>query len=253
MEIIILGSGTATPRLDRNASGVVIKTGKSTMLVDMGPGTLRRLCEAGIDFKELDVVMLTHFHPDHVSDLAPFLFAHNYAYGEMRKDHFFLLGPSGLEQLYCGLVNIYGSWVKPAGDRLKIFELKDHEPDKFVTGEIVIHSVPAEHSRPSISLRIEIHGKSVTISGDTDYSESLVLLSRNSDIFICECSMPDGQSISGHSTPSVAGKMAKEADVKKLVLTHFYPPCDLVDTVAQASLFFSGPIVKSEDLLKIKV
>ena len=75
MEITILGSGTATPSLDRNASGLMIRAAETWALVDMGPGTLRRMCEAGIDARLIDLILITHFHPDHVSDLAPFLFA----------------------------------------------------------------------------------------------------------------------------------------------------------------------------------
>lgn len=253
MEIVILGSGTATPQLRRNASGTLVTGSGGTVLVDMGPGVLRRLCEAEVDYKEIDVVVITHYHPDHVSDLAPFLFAHNYAYGEIRSKPFFLVGPQGLEQLYQGLVKIYGSWIIPSGDRLRIVELNADGMDQFSRQGLEIVSVPAEHSRPCISLRINENGKSVTISGDTGYSDSLVMLACDTDVFVCECSMPDEKPFSGHSTPSVAAKMASVAGVKKLVLTHFYPPCDEIDVVAQASVFYSGPIVKSEDLLNIRI
>ena len=253
MEVVILGSGTATPQLKRNASGILVRSSSSTILVDIGTGTMRRLCEAGVDYKEIDVVLITHFHPDHVSDLAPFLFAHNYAYGKMRTNRFFVLGPSGLEQLYDGLVKLYGSWIVPTGGRLEIRELSADETDGFLMDTLNILSTPAEHSRPCISLRIDDHGKSVVISGDTNFSENLVRLAHGTDLFICECSMPDDKPIEGHCTPSVAARMASMAAVKKLALTHFYPPCDQIDVVAQASVFYSGPIVKSEDLLKIKI
>lgn len=253
MEVIILGSGTATPQLERNASGTLVRTSSLNVLVDIGPGIMRRLCEARVDYREIDVILLTHFHPDHVSDLAPFLFAHNYAYGTMRSEGFFLMGPCGVEQLYGGLVNIYGSWIVPSSNRLMIRELNESRPDDFFFKGVEIVSSPAEHSRPCISIRINDHGKSVTISGDSAYSDNLVTLAWTTDVFVCECSMPDENMISGHSTPSIAARMASRAEAKKLVLTHFYPPCDQVDVVAQASLFYSGPIVKSEDLLKIEI
>lgn len=251
MEVIILGTGTATPQLERNASGVLVKTSTATVLVDIGPGIMRRLCEARVDYKQIDIVLMTHFHPDHVSDIAPFLFAHNYAYGNMRSDPFFLLGPRGLEQLYDGLVNIYGSWIEPSLDRLIIKELDETRRDNFFFRGTEIVSAPAEHSKPSISVRVNDGNKSVSISGDTAYSDNLVKLAEGTDVFICECSMPDEQEIPGHSSPSVAARMASLANAKKLFLTHFYPPCDQVDIVRQASFFYSGPIVKSEDLLRI--
>lgn len=253
MELIILGSGTATPRLGRNASGVFVKTSGVNILVDMGPGILRRLCEAEIDYRQIDVVLLTHFHPDHVSDVAPFLFAHNYAHGAMRDDPFILTGPRGLEQLYKGLVSIYGSWVIPSKDRLMIKELADTVADSVFFNGVEVLSIPAQHSGPCISIRLNDREKSVTISGDTAYSEELASLAKLTDVFVCECSMPDQLAVKGHSTPSCAARMANLANAKKLVLTHFYPPCDEVDVISQASVFYNGPIVKSEDLLKIRV
>jgi len=109
MEITIVDSGTATPSLARNASGLAIRAGRLWILVDIGPGTLRRMCEAGVDAKWIDLIMLTYFHADHVSDLAPFLFATNYEYGQVRRAPFVLVGPARTEQFYQGLVKAYGS------------------------------------------------------------------------------------------------------------------------------------------------
>ena len=81
MKLTILGSGTATPSLERNSSGLFIQTPNIRMIIDMGAGTLRRMCEAQIDYREIDVIALTHFHPDHVTDFISFLFASNYTYG----------------------------------------------------------------------------------------------------------------------------------------------------------------------------
>lgn len=253
MKVTILGSGTATPQLLRNASGILLETSEVNVLVDVGPGILRRLCEARFDYKKIDVILTTHFHPDHVSDLVSLLFAHNYAYGVMRTEPFYLVGPRGLEQLYDGLVNIYGSWIVPTGNRLILKELHDEQSDHFHLKAMELIAIPAKHSHPSISVRINDRNKSVTISGDTAYSEDLAMLARNTDVFICECSMPEDFQMPGHSSPSDAGKMAASANARKLVLTHFYPPCDEVDVVSQASNFYSGAIVKSEDLLKIEV
>ncbi len=253
MKITILGTGTATPVLKRNASGLVVAAARSLILIDLGPGTLRRMCEAGVDFKTIDLILVTHFHPDHVSDLAPFLFASNYAYGPFRKEPFFLIGPTGLERLYAGLMGMYGHWIIPTGERLSIKELHSQAADFFVSGDLMIRSVPAAHSHPALSYRLEAEGSSLTVSGDTDMSENLVELARGTDVLICECSMPDGSKISGHLTPSEAGISAQRAEAKKLVLTHFYPPCDDVDVVRQASKTFSGEIIRAEDLMVLDV
>ncbi len=253
MEITILGSGTATPNLDRNASGLAVRAEGLWILVDIGPGVLRRLCEARIDSKWIDVILVTHFHPDHVSDLAPFLFASNYEYGPVRQQAFHVVGPVGLKQFYDALIGCYGSWIVPTGDRLIVREVDSQAPDTFSLGEITIRSAPSPHSFPSVSYRIEGKGVSVTVSGDTDVSEELVKLAKGTDVLVCECSFPEGIKIAGHLIPSEAGRTAARAGAKKLVLTHFYPPCDEVDIVTQAAAVFSGEIVKAKDLMVIPV
>ncbi len=253
MEITVLGSGTVTPSLKRNASGLAVRTSKLLVLIDIGPGTLRRMCEIGMDQKKIDVILVTHFHPDHVSDLVPFLFASNYEYDTVREEEFHLVGPEGLEQFYNAQVAIFGDWIVPKGDRLKTKEMNSEVPDMFAVQGLLVRSRPAAHTFPSLSYRIEADGLSVTISGDTDVSDELVYLARDTDLLICESSMPDNLKVQGHLIPSEAGKIAASARAKKLLLTHFYPPCDEVDVVAQAAEVFSGEIIRAEDLMVLAV
>lgn len=253
MEITVLGSGTATPSLARNASGLAVRSLDSWVLVDIGPGTMRRMCEAGIDSKLIDAILITHFHPDHVSDLVPFLFASNYAFGPVREEPFYLIGPAGLEQFYNGLVAVYQHWIVPTGNRLLKKELHADKPDNFSLNGARIRSTPSVHTSPSLSYRIEAEGVSVTVSGDTDVSEDLCRMAAGTDLLVCECSMPDGKKVPGHLVPSEAGRIAARAGAKKLLLTHFYPPCEEVDVVRQAASHFSGEIEKARDLMVISL
>jgi len=209
------------------------------------------MCEAGLDSKKINAILITHFHPDHVSDLVPFLFASNYEYGEVRKEPFHLIGPTGLEQFYRGLVGVYGDWIVPKGDRLILKEVNAREPESFNLKDMVIHSRPAVHSFPSLHYRIEADRVSATVSGDTDFSAGLIDLAQGTEVLICECSMPEGWKLAGHLIPSEAGRIAAKAHAKKLVLTHFYPPCEDVDVVGQAAKVYSGEIVKARDLMVI--
>lgn len=253
MQVTILGSGTVTPSLLRNASGIAIRTAGLELLVDMGPGTMRRMVEADIDTKLIDAILLTHFHPDHVSDLVPFLFASNYAFGPVREAPFYLIGPPGLEQFFRGLVAVYQDWIVPKGDRLVMKEMGASGRDGLSLGDAMIYSAPAPHTNASSHYRIEANGKSVTISGDTDMSEALIELAASTDLLICECSLPDDQKVKGHLTPSEAGEIARRADAKTLALTHFYPPCERIDVISHARRKFQGDIIRSEDLLTIEV
>ena len=99
---------------------------------------------------------------------------------------------------------------------------------------------------------IQTEDATLVCSGDTDYSQDLILLSRNADLLICEAALPDGKKVEGHMTPSLAGDIAAKAGVKKLVLTHFYPECDKVDLRAQCRKTYSGPLVLARDLLEME-
>jgi ribonuclease BN (tRNA processing enzyme) len=253
MKIIMLGTGTVTQSLERNASGLLVQTSGLRILVDIGPGIMRRLCEADVDTKLIDAICVTHFHPDHVSDLAPFLFASNYEYGKIRSAPFRLVGPVGLEHFYRGLVQVYGHWIVPTGDRLIVTELDARSNDSLSVDDVAVRSAPAVHSFPSLHYRIEAEGRSLTVSGDTDFSEALVELAEDTDVLICEASLPDAFKQPGHLVPSEAGRIAGRARAKRLILTHFYPPCDHADIIGQASATFSGEVLMAQDLMVLHV
>ena len=100
MEIIIIGSGTGVPSLRRGSPATVIRVGDHLLLLDSGSGTLRRLLEAGVDFRDVDYLFYSHFHPDHTSDLVPFLFASNYGSEEVRRRGLTIIGPPGMADFY---------------------------------------------------------------------------------------------------------------------------------------------------------
>ncbi len=171
----------------------------------------------------------------------------------VREKPFHLVGPDGLEEFLKKLVGVFGKWIVPRGDRLRLQEFDARAPDElhFEEFQVRVRSAPAAHTFPSLSYRIEAEGASVTVSGDTDVSGALVELAADTDILICECSFPEDMKLMGHLIPPEAGEIAQRARAKRLVLTHFYPPCDEKDIISQAARKFSGEITKAEDLMVI--
>src|SRR5512139_3848115 len=106
MEITIIGSGTGVPSLRRGSPATVIRAGAHRLLLDSGSGTLRRMLEAGIDCKDVDCLLYSHFHPDHTADLVPFLFASNYGSDEVRTGDLTIIGPVGMAVFYDKLKGI---------------------------------------------------------------------------------------------------------------------------------------------------
>ena len=99
MELIVIGSGTGVPSLRRGSPALALKAAGRLLVLDLGPGTLRALLRLGLNFSAIDVLALTHLHPDHVGDLIPFLFATRYSLGYTRREPFRLLA-ADLTELY---------------------------------------------------------------------------------------------------------------------------------------------------------
>lgn len=251
MEICIIGSGTGVPSLRRASPATVIRCGSTTLLLDSGSGTLRRLLEGGIDFKEIDYLLYSHFHPDHTADLVPFLFASNYGGEEVRTRTLAIIGPAGMVRFYDKLQEAYGRWIVPQQYALSIQEMGS---SSLSCGDFTLQGFPLEHSEHSVGFRLTTgQGKVVCYSGDTDYCPGLIALARDADVLIAECSFPDDKKVTGHLTPSLVGRAARESGCRKVVLTHLYPPCDTCDIAQAVQGEFAGTVIVAEDLMTIVV
>jgi len=254
IKVTVLGSGTCVPSLKRSACAVFIEIDNQKILLDLGPGTMHRLLERGIRVHEITHILLSHFHPDHTGELATFLFANKYPYGDLRKVPLTIIGATGLTSFYERLKGVYGEWIAFKPEVMTVLEVTNTAQDSrsFKNTGLTISTIPVEHRPESVAYRISgASGKSVVYSGDTDYSDNLIALAQDADLFICESAMPDGMKVAGHLTPSLAGKIATQANVKKLMLTHFYPECDQVDMMFQGRKNFSGQLILAEDLMTV--
>jgi ribonuclease BN (tRNA processing enzyme) len=255
MELTVIGSGTGVPSLRRGAPCLALKAAGRLLVLDLGAGSLRSLLRYGLDFSAIDVLALTHLHPDHVGDLIPFLFATRYSLGYTRREPFRLLAARGFARFHQRLMEAFAGWVEPPAGLMDLRELAPDGPDEVrdeVAEEgLVIKSAPTNHTAGSLAYRVEAEGRSLVYSGDTDVSDSLVELARGADLLVLEAANPF--KVPGHLTPAEAGRLAAQAGVARLLLTHFYPPCDEVDVVALAAQEFSGEILRAEDGLSLTV
>ncbi len=231
-----------------------MKIGATNLLFDSGPGTMRRLLEAGVDIFELDYILYSHFHPDHSAELVPLIFATKYPDSSRRQSPLTVIAGKGLLHFFAGLKAVYGNWIELAYDKLKFLELDKSSVDYRKIRSFTIQSAPVVHNPESIAYRVtSADGKSVVYSGDTDYSENLVELAKDADLLICESAVPEHKQVTGHLTPVLAGEIASRAGVRKLVLTHFYPDCEDVDIEQECRQTYDGPLLMAEDLMRIEV
>ncbi len=250
MRVTILGSGTAVPSLERNSSGALIQEDGINTLIDFGYGTLKQLLNLGITYHDIDRIFFTHNHPDHICDLIPFLFGARYHPSARTKDLEIVAGP-GFQKFFDELLAAFGNWLTPKEYPLQITEI-DEGSKKFGCHQVLFKKV--RHIDMSRGYRfMNPEGKSVAFSGDTDYCEGMIELGKEADLMILECAMPDDSKIAGHLVPSLAGKLAKEADCKKLCLTHFYPPCDMDVIRKTVSALYKGKLVLARDLMQFEL
>ena len=248
MQLVVLGSGTAIPVADRFPAGYLLRHGSRRVLVDCGPGTLRRLAQAGESPRDLDAVLLTHYHTDHCADLAALLFA-------LRSPTFAgraplrLYGAPGLQRLVGKLTEAW-PWLEPRGYELQLVELA---PGPFAVAGLEACAVPIRHTAQSLGYRLLGDTGSIAFSGDADECDELVELARDVDVFVCEAATPDGQKLDGHLTPRLTAGYAARANVRRLVLTHFYPECSGHDLRAAAASAFAGEVILAEDLQQLTV
>lgn len=247
-ELIVLGSGTAVPVPHRFPAGYLVRSDESRVMVDCGPGTLRRLAQAGVSPAELDAVLLTHYHTDHCGDLPALLFALR-SPQLPRRSPLIVYGAPGLERLVAKLTEAW-PWLAPKDYQLDLREL---QPGSFDAHGFEITAVPIRHTAQSLGYRMRRGDAVLALSGDADTCDELVTLANDADVFVCDCAAPDDSRIAGHLTPTLAADYAQRARVRELVLTHFYPECEGHDLRGAAATRFRGRITLAADLLEIPV
>jgi len=254
INVTILGSGTCVPSLKRSSCSVLMQTGNSRLLFDSGPGTMRRLLEAQTSIFDITHIFYSHFHPDHTGEFVPFIFATKYPEGSRRKTPLTAGGGHGFLDFYKGLKTVYGHWIELAPGMLKTIEFDIKKKDHRQFEDFAVETAPVAHNAESIAFRVTgPNGRSVVYTGDTDYSEAIIDLAKETDLLICECALPDRLRVAGHLTPSQAGDLAAKAKVRQLILTHFYPECEKEDIEAQCRQTYAGPLVLAEDLMQIEI
>ncbi|MBW1788087.1 MAG: MBL fold metallo-hydrolase [Deltaproteobacteria bacterium] len=254
MRLTVLGSGTAVPLRDRSSPSLVVWLQNGPVVLDLGPGTLRQMTRVGIRHETLRHIFLTHFHPDHTGDLVHFLFATRNPDVLRHRATVVIAGAIGLNAFIGRLQNAWGDWLTLPPELMKVHEFALTEKLETEYGDFTVVTSPVVHTPHSLAYRLtDREGRSVVFSGDTGYCQALVDLSTGADLLVLEASFPEGQAVEGHLTPAEAGRVAAEAGVQRLVLTHFYPEVLATDIEAQCRRSYGGELIPARDLMDIEV
>ena len=247
-KIYVLGTGCAIPNKNRNAPGTLISIqDKTKILLDIGNGITKKIIDNGVELTEIDYLLISHYHVDHVSDLFYFLKA-NWMLN--RKNKLLIIGPEGLKTFFDYLLMAY-SYL---GNKLDFVMLKEIKPNISISHETFeISTIPVPHGDKSLAYSIKVNNIKIVYSGDTGYSKKLIGFSRGADILIHECSYTDEKMGEGHVSPRELAEIAREAKVAKLIITHFYPFCDanIDEMESTIKTIFQGEVIFGNDDLII--
>ncbi len=248
MKLIVLGSGTCVPSLNRNAPSNYLLIGNKQILVDCGSGTLLQLEKANLNYKEIDMICISHYHTDHISDLNALIWALNRTPGFDRKKDLILSGPVGFKKFYEAYIKPISKNPRPNTYNIIIKEINS----KIEFDNFTIETYKTNHNDDSIAYKFSENKKTLVISGDTDYDENLIVFAKNSDVLILECSYPNDQKVAEHLISRECGEIANKANVKKLILSHLYPTSPEEIRLNETKEIFSNTIL-AEDLMIIEI
>jgi ribonuclease BN (tRNA processing enzyme) len=212
MQMTVLGRYGTFPAPGGACSGYLLEREGKFVLLDCGNGVMSRL-QAYCRLEDLEAVIITHLHDDHVGDLRILKYAieTKREFGTMHKPLKVYL-PDEPADIFKGLV------YPKAFDMVRIhpFSIIEEAGMKF-------RFAPMVHSIPSYAISVEADGKKLVYSGDTVMHGGLSEFAREADLFLCEATVAiEGTVPIPHLSAGQAGRTAVEAGVRRLLLTHLW-------------------------------
>ena len=261
LHVITTGTGAPLPDPNRVGPQTVVVAGDQMLVFDTGPGSTRQLALTGLSISSVNALFLTHFHSDHISDLGELMLQHWTGTGV--EEPLQIYGPPGVEEVVAGFVAAYqpdrgyridhhGADVMPPSGFGGVAHTFDIGTDLmssevvYEAGGVQVIAFNVDHPPvvPAVGFRVNYKDRSVMITGDTIYSDSLIHHAMGADLMVSDAlnhKMSQMLSEAGedmennlssitediqesHIKPEEAALVAKEAGVPVLMITHVLPP-----------------------------
>lgn len=251
--LTVLGSGTALPDARRHSAAFHLALPRAGVLFDCGPGTLHGLARHGIDWPGLTHIVVSHFHNDHVGDLAAIPFAMKQTAAPERNAPLHLLGPAGLRGFLDRLAAAMGPHVLDPGFPVITRELAPGDPYEDIGGGFVLEAHRTPHTDESVAYRIRCEEGVLGYTGDTGPSTEVAAFLRGCRVLVAECALPDPAPMDRHLTPRLVAQLAAVAEPDLLVLTHVYPPQTPAEAEARVSELYRGAVVAAMDGMRVRL
>ncbi|NRD78374.1 MBL fold metallo-hydrolase [Bacillus sp. BRMEA1] len=244
MKLTVIGYWGGYPKKNSASAGYLLEHEGFHLLLDCGSGVLAKLQNV-LQLEELDAVILSHYHPDHIADIGVLQHA-RLIQG--------LLGKTVSNLPIYGHEFNHGEFVKLTYK--EITKGVSYDPGKSLSvGPYQITFLKTNHPVPCYAMKIEAAGKVLVYTADSAFKEEFIEFSRGADLLLCECNFYGHQdgTPAGHMNSYNAGRLAQSAAVKQLILTHLPHYGDLEDLKNQASREFAGIIKLADEFLSISL
>ncbi|MBC8365165.1 MAG: MBL fold metallo-hydrolase [Actinobacteria bacterium] len=273
MDLVMTGTGSPLPSPDRAGPSQLVQVGARSFLVDCGRGCLMRLAGAASGPAAIEMLLLTHLHSDHVTDVNDLITTR--WIGGFPAAPLPVVGPEGTSSFIDDTLTMLGPDI---GWRIAHHDDLEAPPDVPVTetaggivfedDEVRIIAAPTDHRpvQPTVAYRIEADGYSVVLAGDTVPCSALDELCADADVYVQTVIRDDlisrvpiarlNDVIDYHSTVVDAAQTATRSGVGTLVLNHCVPapmPGTEADWIAIAAEHFDGGVLLPADLDRIPV
>lgn len=214
----IIGCGDAFGSGGRLNTCFYVDADSMRFLVDCGASSLPGLKQYGIQTDDIDAIVISHFHGDHYGGV-PFVLLDAAINGSTKKMQ--IISPLGGERRIAALLELLYPGTEVL-EKLDIEFLEYNVNEMLDLGAWRVQAFDVIHAESALphGLRIEVAGKVIAYSGDTSWTDALLPLSADADLFICECNFFDMQ-VKGHMNYLELERRLPEFSCKRIVLTHF--------------------------------
>jgi ribonuclease BN (tRNA processing enzyme) len=213
VKLTVVGCSPAWPNPGSAHSGYLVTSGEHRLLLDCGPGVLARLRETEA-WPAIDAIVITHLHLDHCGDLVPWLWGHALGPAKGIPGPKLFVPPAGLAHI---------STFAPLERFVEVFDVHEYADGvQFETaGHVVTARAVNHYGESAFGLRVENNGSVLAYSGDSGPTPSLVELSRDAGVLLCEATLLEPEhGPHGHMSADEARALAAQAGVERLLLTH---------------------------------
>lgn len=215
----VLGCGDAFASGGRFNTCYYVHSQSYGFLIDCGATSLLALKKNKVSTNDIDLIAISHFHGDHFGGLPFFLLD---ASVQGRTKPLTIISPPGGEQKVKNAINLFYPGSLDILEKFPVEFITYQAKSPVTAGEILLEAFPVVHSEETLphGLRIQFENKVIGFSGDTSWTEELLNIAADADLFICECNFYDLE-MKGHLNYQTIQANRHRFSCKEILLTHF--------------------------------